>query len=191
LFSFRTEETCLAPNSSESSPKKRPDRIHGLQKTKNFELMLQSPYAHDDPPHQPQRLVEDVVETTLNPDNRGSPLLFPFLISEAKREKGAENFGQMETQTSFPIKHTLQLQYDIHHTPGNTMDVPGGPLVWFLANRGEDWRVYAGHVQEKEGRLKYVGITSLYSSTLSVLTKSSLSTTFGEAVSLASTISYS
>ncbi|KAF2793994.1 hypothetical protein K505DRAFT_417428 [Melanomma pulvis-pyrius CBS 109.77] len=155
LFSFRTEEACLAPDPSISGLTKRPDRIHGLQRTKNFELMLQSPYTHG-PSHQPQRLVEDVVKTTLNPDNGGSPLLFPFLLSEAKREKGAENFGQMEIQTSFPIKHALQLQYDLLHIPGNTMDVPGGPLIWFLANRGEDWRVYAGHVQEKEGKPKYL-----------------------------------
>jgi hypothetical protein len=121
-------------------------------------MMLQSPYAHDNSLHGPQRLVEDVVKTTLNPDNGGSPLLFPFLLLEAKREKHAQNFEQMETQTAFPIKHALQLQYDLLQTPGNTMDVPGGPLVWFLANRGEDWRVYAGHVQEREGRPKYVSI---------------------------------
>ncbi|RYP93668.1 hypothetical protein DL770_000199 [Monosporascus sp. CRB-9-2] len=156
LFSSRIEEPCLAPDSPTSGPRKRPDRIHGLQQTKNFDMILQSPYAHDDPPHQPSRLVEDVVKTTLNPDNGGSPLLFPFLILEAKREKGTENFEQMEIQTSFPIKHALQLQYDLLHTCGNTMDVPGGPLVWFLANRGEDWRVYAGHVQEREGRPKYL-----------------------------------
>lgn len=35
------------------------------------------------------------------------------------------------------------------------MDVPGGPLVWFLANKGEDWRVYAAVVYEEEGRLNY------------------------------------
>lgn len=158
LFSSRIEEPCVAPDSSKSYPKKRPDRIHGLQRTKNFDVLLQSPYAHDNPPHQNPRLVEDVVKTTLNPDNGGSPLLFPFLIAEAKREKGAENFEQMEVQTAFPIKHALQLQYDLLKTTGNTMDVPGGPLVWFLANRGEDWRVYAGHVKEtEEGRIKYVG----------------------------------
>ncbi|RYP08292.1 hypothetical protein DL765_008834 [Monosporascus sp. GIB2] len=156
LFSSRIEEPCLAPDSPASGPRKRPDRIHGLQQTKNFDMILQSPYAHDDPPHQPPRLVEDVVKTTLNPDNGGSPLLFPFLILEAKREKGAENFEHMEIQTPFPIKHALQLQYDLLHTRGNTMDVPGGPLVWFMANRGEDWRVYAGHVQEREGRPKYL-----------------------------------
>ncbi|KAF2495383.1 hypothetical protein BU16DRAFT_561664 [Lophium mytilinum] len=156
LFSFRTEEPCLAHDSFTPSPTKRPDRIHGLQRTKNFDQILQSPYAHDDPPLQAPRLLDDFVKTTMNPDNGGSPLLFPFLISEAKREKGAKNFGQMETQTSFPIKHALQLQYELWRYPGNTMDVPGGPLVWFLANRGEDWRVYAGHIQEREGRPKYV-----------------------------------
>jgi hypothetical protein len=153
--------------------------------------MLQSQYAHDDPSHQPPRLVEAVVKTTLNPDTGGSPLLFPFLLSEAKRESSAEGFEQMEIQTCFPIKHALQLQYDLLHTHGNTMDVPGCPLIWFLANRGEDWRVYAGHVQVREGRLKYVGINSLCIEELTVLTMSSVSITSGMAVSLAKTMPYS
>jgi hypothetical protein len=191
LFSFRTEEACLPPDPSTSGQKKRPDRIHGLQRTKNFELLLQSLYAHDDPPHQPPRLVEAVVKTTLNPDTGGSPLLFPFLLSEAKRERSAEGFEQMEIQTSFPIKHALQLQYDLLRTPGNTMDVPGGPLVWFLANRGEDWRVYAGHVQVRDGRPKYVGMNSLCIEKLTVLTISSVSITSGQEASLASTRAYS
>jgi hypothetical protein len=153
--------------------------------------MLQSRYAHDDPPHQPPRLVEAVVKTTLNPDTRGSPLLFPFLLSEAKRESSTEGFEQMEIQTCFPIKHALQLQYDLLHTYGNTMDVPGGPLIWFLANRGEDWRVYAGHVQVREGRPKYVGMNSLCIEKLSVLTISSVSISSGQAASLAKARPYS
>jgi hypothetical protein len=60
-----------------------------------------------------------------------------LLILEAKREKDAQNFEQMEIQTGFPIKNTLKLQYDLMKTRGNTMDVPGGPLVWFFASRGE------------------------------------------------------
>ena len=62
----------------------------------------------------------------------------------------------MEIQTAFLIKNALQLQYDLLKTQGNTMDVPGGPLVWFLANKGEDWRVYTAVVYEEEGRPNYV-----------------------------------
>jgi hypothetical protein len=157
LFTCRIEETCIAPDPSSSEPKKKPDRIHGLQRTKNFDNVLESVYAHEaESRTTPPRLVEEIIKTTINPDNGGSPSLFPFLILEAKREQGAENFEKMEIQTSFPIKHALKLQYDLLRTRGNNMDVPGGPLLWFFANRGEDWRVYAAHIHEEEGRTKYV-----------------------------------
>jgi hypothetical protein len=97
-----------------------------------------------------------VVNITVTPDNGGDPLLFPLLILEAKREKDAQNFEQMEIQTGFPIKNTLKLQYDLMKTRGNTMDVPGGPLVWFFASRGEDWRVYGAVINEEECRPNYV-----------------------------------
>jgi hypothetical protein len=99
-----------------------------------------------------------VINVSVNPDNGGGPLLFPFLILEAKCEKGAQSFEQMEIQTAFPIMNALRLQYDLLKTRGNTMDVPGGPLVWFSANRGEDWRVYAAFVHGEEGRPNYVSI---------------------------------
>ncbi|OCL07705.1 hypothetical protein AOQ84DRAFT_294587, partial [Glonium stellatum] len=93
------------------------------------------------------------------------PLLFPFLVLEAKGEKGTENFGHMEIQTAFPIKNALELQYNLLKTHGNTMDVPGGPLVWFLAYRGEDWRVYGAVIYEEEGRPNYY-INHLWSGTI-------------------------
>jgi len=92
----------------------------------------------------------------MNVENGGEPLLFPFLVLEAKSEKSPENFEHMEIQTAFPIKNALQLQYDLLKAKGNRMDVPGGPLVWFLANRGEDWRVYGAVVHEEDGRPNYV-----------------------------------
>jgi hypothetical protein len=114
--------------------------------------------------------VEDVIKMSTTPDNGGSALLFPFLVLEAKREKGAESFGQIEIQSAFPIQYALQLQQDLLNTRGNTMDVPGGPLVWFLAYRGENWRVYAGHVQEREGKPKYVSHDSSLLLTYETLT---------------------
>jgi hypothetical protein len=138
------------------NPKKEPDRIHGLQRTTMFEKLLQEVYSHEESEHSRPRSIEEVLQVSINPDNGGDPLLFPFLLLEAKGEKGPENFEHMEIQTSFPIKHALKLQYDLLKTRGNTMDVPGGPLIWFLANRGEDWRVYAAFVHEEDGRPNYV-----------------------------------
>jgi hypothetical protein len=162
LFSSRLQETVCEPGETShqsARPKKnrkQPDRIHGLQQTTNFEKLFQEPYAHDEPQKYPPRTIEDVVNITVTPDNGGDPLLFPLLILEAKREKDAQNFEQMEIQTGFPIKNTLKLQYDLMKTRGNTMDVPGGPLVWFFASRGEDWRVYGAVINEEECRPNYV-----------------------------------
>ena len=167
LFSSRLQETVCEPGKASSKPtrstknkkdpkKKQPDRIHGLQRTTNFEKLLQELYAHDEPQRYPPRKIEDVVNVSINPDNGGIPLLFPFLILEAKREKDTQNFEQMEIQTAFPIRNALKLQYDLVKIRGNTMDVPGGPLVWFFASRGEDWRVYGAVVNEEEGRPNYV-----------------------------------
>lgn len=157
LFSSRLQEpVCQVGVNDAQNPKKEPDRIHGLQRTSNFERLLQASYAHETNNIASRRLVEDVIEVSVNPDNGGDPLLFPFLVLEAKGEKGSENFEQMEIQTAFPIRNILKLQHDLCKTPGNTMDVPGGPLVWFFASRGEDWRVYAASVHEENGRPNYV-----------------------------------
>jgi hypothetical protein len=163
LFSSRIQETVYELGETEPqsyNPRKQPDRIHGLQRTTNFKNLLQEPYAHDDPQQQPPRLIEDVITTSMNLENGGDPLLFPFLVLEAKGEKGPQNFEHMEIQTAFPIKNALKLQYDLLKTRGNSMDVPGGPLVWFLASRGEDWRVYGATVYEEEGKPHYVSVQS-------------------------------
>ncbi|KAH7128364.1 hypothetical protein B0J11DRAFT_603540, partial [Dendryphion nanum] len=156
LFSNVMEETCFSPDPSSSNHKKKPDRVHGLRCTKKIEALLNSPYVHDEPHHIYRSLLKDIMKTTLQADNGGDLLHFPFLIAEAKRGKGAENFEQIEIQTCFPIKYALQLQSELLKIPGNDIPVPGGPLVWFFANRGEDWRVYAAHIEEREGRPKYI-----------------------------------
>ncbi|KAJ4359985.1 uncharacterized protein N0V89_000544 [Didymosphaeria variabile] len=150
LFSFRVDTAALDRNSNR---KHRPDRIHGLRRTENIDTHLQSLYTHNDR-LAANTIVEDVVETSLHPNNGGSQLLFPFLVVEAKSEKGVASFEQMELQTCFPIQNSLQLQLELLETQGNTMGVPGGPLVWYLAYRGEDWRLYAGHVEVQDGKPK-------------------------------------
>lgn len=93
---------------------------------------------------------------------------FPFLIHEAKSEKSANNFEEIEIQTALPIKRALHVQQAFTDTPGNTVDVPGGPLVWFTANRGETWRVYAGTVYEDDGRTNYVSENKTHYKKLSI-----------------------
>jgi hypothetical protein len=154
VFSSRFEERCVDDTSKGFT--KRPDRTHGLQETKNMELLLQKEYAHKRPGQVRHELVTDILNMSTNPDNGGTPLLFPFLIHEAKGEKGTNYFEDIEIQTALPIKRALDVQQKLQETPGNTMSIPGGPLVWFMANRGETWRLYGATVYHEDGRPNYV-----------------------------------
>lgn len=69
------------------------------------------------------------------------PLLFPFLILEAKSETSSNGFDDIQVQTAFPIWSLLKLQEGLHAKVRN-IGPETGPLVWFLANRGDAWRVY-------------------------------------------------
>lgn len=87
---------------------------------------------------------------------RANALLFPFLIIEAKSGKKSGCFEDIETQTALPILALLKLQENLHDQMTDTVS-ESGPLVWFFAYRGCEWRVYAGYVTN--GRInKYVGI---------------------------------
>jgi hypothetical protein len=97
-----------------------PDRVFGLRDTRAFKAyasarqgLRQSPFSD-------------------------GKVLYPFLIIEAKSEKGSCGFESIEAQTAFPIRTLLKLQNDL----GSASESGLKPLVWFLANQGEDWRVY-------------------------------------------------
>jgi hypothetical protein len=70
---------------------------------------------------------------------RNEQLLYPFCIMEAKRERNAPGFRAVEAQTAFPIRRFLLMQLALRDSSGGELD----PLVWFLANQGDIWRLYA------------------------------------------------
>jgi len=96
LFSDRAEE--LVNNDSVMTedemkighPDRHPDRVYGLRETKVFEDVLSS-----QPRFQRSQLVKDTIETSPF-RNVGEPLLFPFLILEAKSEKGADSWSSTQ-----------------------------------------------------------------------------------------------
>lgn len=92
----------------------------------------------------------------------GDPLLFPFLILEAKSAKG-EDFYSIQLQTAFPIRTLLKMQSDLQNECGQLISWQGGPLVWFLSNRGEDWRVAACFVDNTNGEASYVCFSATHS----------------------------
>jgi hypothetical protein len=111
-----------------------------------LESILRKPFAYDRPQRIPPRLIEKVVKTTMYPDTGAEPLLYPFLLLEAKREKDSDGFQSVEVQTALPIRHALSLQLELHRiarTCGNGVEMSDEPLVWFFAYCGEDWRIYA------------------------------------------------
>jgi hypothetical protein len=86
----------------------------------------------------------------------GDPLLFPFLVLEAKSEKGQDSFGSIEMQTAFSIRTLLKIQADLYSTVGKQPTRLGAPLVWFFASKGEEWRVSAGYTATREQTSHYV-----------------------------------
>jgi hypothetical protein len=59
-------------------------------------------------------------------------------------------------QTAFSIRTLLKLQWDLKVAAGNNSEWESGPLVWFLANKGESWRVAAAFVQDMRGEQHFV-----------------------------------
>ncbi|OQV10921.1 hypothetical protein CLAIMM_14842 [Cladophialophora immunda] len=80
-----------------------------------------------------------------------SSLLYPFLVLEAKREQDAPGFQSIGQQTAFPIRRMLQTQQSLLQKAAESISEPPeylvDPLVWFLCNQGEIWRLYAAVIE--------------------------------------------
>lgn len=136
-------------------PKRKPDRVYGLRQTPNFSQRLSTPVtllrefakaetlkaiSEVSASEAGDLLVEDILQAA--PFNSiGDPLLFPFLVIEAKSEEG-RGFHSCGIQTALPLWALLKLQ-DRLQTLTRPMSELGGPLVWYIAYRGDDWRVSA------------------------------------------------
>jgi hypothetical protein len=81
---------------------------------------------------------------------------FPFLVLEAKAEKGNCEFGNTQTQTAFAIQKLLKVQHGLKIATGGESQWGSGPLVWFLAYCGEKWCVAAAYVQAEGNVPHYV-----------------------------------
>jgi hypothetical protein len=102
---------------------------------------------------------DDAMDLKFSPFRQdGDPLLFPFLILEAKSEKGQDSFGAIEKQTAFSIRTLLLMQENLYDAVGARSTCLGGPLVWFFASKGEEWRVSACYTDTLEHVSHYVRI---------------------------------
>lgn len=143
---------------SDLMKKEKPDRIYGLQQTRNFEKALEAPFAHGSDTLQ---AVRESITCSPFTDDGGHPLLFPFLIAEAKSEKGIDSSSSIETQTMFPIKTLLQLQAELQEKAVNAVETVDGPLVWFVSYKGQDWRIYSCYI-DIEDNPAYVSRAMLF-----------------------------
>ncbi|EGU75170.1 hypothetical protein FOXB_14309 [Fusarium oxysporum f. sp. conglutinans Fo5176] len=142
LFDDRAEEAIIYSSELRAElPKRehRPDRVFGLQVTERLSRLLN--YA------------EDIRSSPFRLD--GDPLVFPFLVIEAKSEKGSDAFTYTQVQTAFAIRELLSIQQELAHVANENEEWDGGPLVWFLSYKGEQWRVFAAYIHTTPDKISY------------------------------------
>ncbi|GKZ37575.1 hypothetical protein AbraIFM66950_009188 [Aspergillus brasiliensis] len=147
LFDSREEEFVVHDQLLRSQlPKQAPDRVIGLQSTHNFEQLLSSPVQSQLSGGGSFPTVLDAIRVTPF-KSQADPLLFPFMLLEAKSGKSSNSFDAIQVQSAFPIHALLNLQEQLR----SQVDVSAEeetlePLVWFLASRGDTWKVYASYI---------------------------------------------
>jgi hypothetical protein len=132
--------------------------VYGLRQTNTFEEFLEKACKYCASSGN-LGLIRDVVRSSPFRED-GEPLLFPFLVHEAKSEKGQDGFQSIETQTGFPIRALLKLQEALKAATGERTTWEDGPLIWFLAHKGDEFRVSACFVNVHDDVSDYVrGLT--------------------------------
>lgn len=121
LFLYRGHEPVIDSSVPELRPR-RPDYVIGLRQTAKLRSLLSNKPG--------------IVDT---PFEKSSSPSFPFLLLEAKPERGCPGFTSVEEQSAFPLRTLLNIQNNVPTTAEARFD----PLVWFLANQGDEWRIYA------------------------------------------------
>lgn len=149
IFSDRAEEVIYHDEElSKQLPKKeKPDRVFGLESTPTL-LQLTD------------RLTTSGEYATLRTSpfrERTVPLLFPFLVLEAKSGRAACDWNEIEMQTVFSIRTLLEIQAELQSSSERTSALSPLPLVWFLSCKGESWRVYPCFMDEDRDGPIYVG----------------------------------
>ncbi|KAK5994182.1 hypothetical protein PT974_07625 [Cladobotryum mycophilum] len=135
----------------------RPDRVYGLRRTQRLDRILS---MQDKRSGSGGKYIDETLRTTpFRAD--GEPILFPFLIMEAKSEKGDNSFTDIEVQTAFAIRELLLLQQELRQSAEVSEDWEGGPLVWFLSNKGEQWRVSIGYMDLTKSEPRFL-VTRLW-----------------------------
>ncbi|GAB1311352.1 Heterokaryon incompatibility domain-containing protein [Madurella fahalii] len=146
LFDCHIEEAIIYPPELQSELPKReekPDRVYGLRSTRRLERILCS---SDKRLSTPGQCIGDSIKSHPFRED-AEPVHFPFLILEAKSEKGSDSFSDAANQTAFSIRELLMIQEDLRVASGDGPDWDAGPLVWFLSYKGEEWKVCIAYIE--------------------------------------------
>jgi hypothetical protein len=165
VFSSRADEMTsftsfdsFENDSEERIKRRRPDRILGFQETGSFIRRLEKynlMAGRSENEAGVETIWKTVESTILN--HKGNSLLFPFLIIEAKSRIGA-SFEDCNMQSALPILKMLKIQEDLQRKSRTTLEY-GGPLVWYIAYRCEDWHLSGCYISEKPGGPSYASPT--------------------------------
>jgi hypothetical protein len=143
LFDDRADEEIVHQGEIKKILKngKKPDRLLGLRVTGRLDKILNRTEG-------PQgNTIGDSITTCPFRDGC-EPLLFPFLVVEAKSEKSADPFSKINLQTGFAIRALLELQRTLANATVDNRQSGMMPLVWFLSSKGEIWRLSGAYVEE-------------------------------------------
>jgi hypothetical protein len=112
IFIDRAQESVIhSPALTKKLAKREhPDRVFGLCETRNFQSLLYSQ-------HEKGRLVREVIQRQPYSED-GRPLLFPFLVVEAKSSKSDDDWHSIKLQTAFPIFTFLEVQQSLRLAAG-------------------------------------------------------------------------
>jgi hypothetical protein len=142
-------------DSEKNVRRRRPDRMLGFQETASFSSRLMKynlMAGRLEKEAGLETIWETVQSTVLN--HKGNSLFFPFLVIEAKSRIG-KSFDDCNIQTALPILKMLKIQEDLQRESQMAFEY-GGPLVWYIAYRAEDWRLSACYISEKPDGPSYV-----------------------------------
>lgn len=133
-------QTSYNPETQKRIGKERPDAVYGLQRTRRFEELLRG-------------LPDPNARCTIYENNE---IIFPFLILEAKSETSKDNFHDINNQTGLAIREMLNLQIELFKLAGRSYGENVGPIVWYIATRGDLWKIHVAYVNMVQGKPHYV-----------------------------------
>ena len=116
----------------------KPDRVFGLRKTARFAKLLKERTRTG-------KNIEEVLQASPF-RQEAAALIFPFLVVEAKSEKGDSCLSRTQLQTASSIMTLLRLQQNLASVEKHVSS-PLTPVVWFLSNKGEHWNVAVGFLE--------------------------------------------